>query len=148
GMEIVFNQSYPPNTSDFSTILRNVGAANPDAVFIGSYPADSTAIIHSVREIGVPDSVKLFGGAMIGPQYGSLLGSLGPELNGLVNCHLLPPEPTMQSAEIKSFFDRYVPIAEKQGVDPLGFYIPPFYYVAGQLAAAAITGAGSLDQAA
>lgn len=148
GMEIVFNQSYPPNTSDFSTILRNVAAANPDAVFIGSYPADSTAIIHSVREIGVPDTVKLFGGAMIGPQYGSLLSSLGPELNGLVNCHLFSPEPTMQSPEIKSFFDRYVPRAEKEGVDPLGFYIPPFYYVAGQLAAAAITGAGSLDQAA
>jgi branched-chain amino acid transport system substrate-binding protein len=54
----------------------------------------------------------------------------------------------MQSPEIKKFFDRYVPLAEKQGVDPLGYYVPPFYYVAGQLAAAAITGAGSLDQAA
>lgn len=148
GMEIVFNQSYPPNTSDFSSILRNISAANPDAVFVGSYPADSTAIIHGIREIGLPDSVQIFGGAMIGPQYGSLLSSLGPELNGVVNSHLFAPEPTMQTPEIKKFFDRYVPIAEKQGVDPLGYYVPPFYYVAGQLAAAAITGAGSLDQAA
>lgn len=147
GMEIVFNQSYPPNTSDFSAILRNINAAEPDAVFVGSYPSDSAAIIRGVGEIGIADSVQLFGGAMIGPQYGSLLSSLGPALNGLVNSHLFVPEPTMLSPEINSFFERYVPIAEEQGVDPLGFYVPPFYYVAGQLAAAAITGAGSLDNA-
>lgn len=147
GMEIVFNQSYPPGTSDFSAILRNINAANPDAVFVGSYPGDSTAIIRGIGEIGISDSVKIFGGAMIGPQYGSLLSALGPALNGLVNSHLFVPEPTMQSPEIKSFFERYVPLAEAQDVDPLGFYVPPFYYVAGQLAAAAITGAGSVDNA-
>lgn len=147
GMDVVFNQSYPPNTTDFSSIIRNINAADPEAIFIASYPADSTAIIRGVKEIGISDKVKLFGGAMIGPQYGALLSSLGPELNGIVNSHTFVPEPTMQTPAIKGFFDRYTPIAVKQGVDPLGFYIPPFYYVAGQLAEAAIKGSNSVDPA-
>lgn len=146
GMEVVFDQSYPPNTSDFSAMLRNINAAKPEAVFVASYPPDSTAIIRGVREIGISDDVKLFGGNMVGPQYGSLLGALGPELNGIVNAHTFVPEPTMQSPAIQRFFERYGPIAQAQSVDPLGFYIPPFYYVAGELIAAAVNGTQSLDQ--
>ena len=147
GMEVVMNQSYPPNTSDFSAILRNINAAKPDAVFVCSYPADSAAIIRGVKEIGIADSVQIFGGSMIGPQYASLLGSLGEDLNGLVNITTFVPEPTLKSAAIDNFFARYTPKAEAQGLDPLGFYIPPFYYVAGQIVEAGIKGAGSLDHA-
>ena len=40
------------------------------------------------------------------------------------------------------------PRASKQRqVDPLGFYIPPFTYAAGQLISTAVTATGSLDQA-
>ena len=147
GMDVVFNQSYPPNTSDFSAIIRNINAAKPEAVFVGSYPPDSIALIRGVREIGISDDVQIFGGAMIGPQYGSVLKTLGPELNGLVNSHLFVPEKTMKTPAIDKFFERYVPIAEAQNVDPLGFYIPPFYYAGGQMIAAAVNGSQSLDQA-
>ena len=84
---------------------------------------------------------------MVGPQYAPILEALGPALNGMVNFHLYVPEPTTKFAGIGEFLDRYQPIAKARGVDGLGHYIPPFYYAAGQVAAAAAAGAGSLDDA-
>ncbi|HEX8663418.1 MAG TPA: amino acid ABC transporter substrate-binding protein [Beijerinckiaceae bacterium] len=147
GMELAVNQGYPPNTTDFSAILRNLKGVAPDAVFVCSYPPDSTAFVRGVSEIGLPASVKLVGGAMVGPQYAPVLENLGPALNGFVNFHLYVPEPTLKFAGIQEFLARYEPIARQRGVDLLGHYIPPFFYAAGQLVAAAAKGAGSLDQA-
>jgi branched-chain amino acid transport system substrate-binding protein len=147
GMELVLDQAYPPSTTDFSSILRNIKAAAPDAVYVCSYPPDSAAIVRGVSEIGLGPTVKLFGGSMVGPQYGPILEALGPALNGMVNFHLYVPEPTTQFAGIGDFLARYEPIAKQRGVDALGHYIPPFYYAAGQVVAAAAAGAGTLDQA-
>ena len=38
GMKVLSVQHYPPNTVDFSGILRTVNAAAPDYVFVASYP--------------------------------------------------------------------------------------------------------------
>ena len=46
GMELVLDQAYPPSTTDFSSILRNIKAAAPDAVYVCSYPPDSAAIVN------------------------------------------------------------------------------------------------------
>ncbi|MCV0396614.1 MAG: amino acid ABC transporter substrate-binding protein [Rhizobiaceae bacterium] len=147
GMEVVDFQMYPPTNRDFSAILRNIKAAEPEAVFVCSYPADSTAILRGIQEIGLNDSVRLFGGGMVGPQYASLMENLGPALNGVVNFHLYVPEPTLKFEGIENFLSRYEPIAKQQQVDPLGFYIPPFTYAAGQLISAAVEATGSIDQA-
>lgn len=147
GMEVVSYQMYPPTNRDFSAILRNIRATEPEAVFVCSYPADSTAIVRGISEIGLGDSVRLFGGGMVGPQYASLMQDLGPALNGIVNFHLYVPEPTLKFEGIESFLGRYGPIAASQQVDPLGFYIPPFTYASGQFISEAVKATGSLDQA-
>jgi branched-chain amino acid transport system substrate-binding protein len=41
GFRIVYERSYPPTTVDFSPIMRAVQAANPDFVYVASYPPDS-----------------------------------------------------------------------------------------------------------
>jgi branched-chain amino acid transport system substrate-binding protein len=146
GMELVLDQSYPPSMTDFSAILRNLKAVAPDAVFVCSYPPDSTAFVRGVSEIGLNPSVKLIGGAMVGPQYAPVLENLGSALNGFVNFHLYVPEPTLQFPGIRDFLARYEPVAKQRGTDQLGHYIPPFFYAAGQLVAAAAEGAGSVDQ--
>jgi branched-chain amino acid transport system substrate-binding protein len=84
---------------------------------------------------------------MVGPQYASLMNNLGPALNGIVNFHLFVPEPPLKFEGIESFLTRYEPIAKERQVDPLGFYIPPFTYAAGQLISSAVKATGSLDQA-
>jgi branched-chain amino acid transport system substrate-binding protein len=147
GMQVVYDQSYPPNQTDFSTILRNIRATSPDAVFVCSYPPDSTALIRGLSEVGIGDSVKILGGSMIGLQYAALMTSLGPALNGIVNMNLYAPEPTMRNAAVDGFLARYEPIARQQQLDLLGHYIPPFCYAAGQIIEAGVKGAGSLDQA-
>jgi branched-chain amino acid transport system substrate-binding protein len=147
GMQVVDYQIYPPSTRDFSAILRNVKAAGPEAVFVCSYPADSAGIVRGIGEIGVGDQVRLFGGGMVGPQYASLLGALGGALNGITNFHLYVPEPTMKFNGIESFLARYAPIAKERKVDPLGFYIPPFTYRAGQMISTAVKATGTIDQA-
>jgi branched-chain amino acid transport system substrate-binding protein len=147
GMQVVDYTIYPPANRDFTAILRNIRASNAEAVFVCSYPADSTGIARGVQEIGIGDQVRLFGGGMVGPQYASLLESLGPVLNGITNFHLYVPEPTLKFEGIDGFLTRYAPIAKQRQVDPLGFYIPPFTYAAGQLISAAVTATGTLDQA-
>jgi len=66
GLKTVYEQNYPPATVDFSSMIRAIRAAKPDIVFVMSYPNDSAAIVRAVNEIGVGDSVKLFGGGMVG----------------------------------------------------------------------------------
>jgi branched-chain amino acid transport system substrate-binding protein len=146
-MKLVMDQSYPPNTADFSAILRSLKAAAPEVVFVCSYPPDSTALIRGITEIGLGRSVQLFGGSMVGPQYASLLETLGSSLNGIVNFHTWVPEPTLKFPGIDRFLARYEPIAKQRAVDSLGHYFPPCCYAAGQIVAAAANATGSLDQA-
>jgi branched-chain amino acid transport system substrate-binding protein len=147
GTSIVFDQLYPPTNRDFSSILRNIRASNAEAVFVCSYPPDSIGLLRGIQEIGIGDQVRLFGGGMVGPQYASTLETLGPVLNGVTNFHLYVPEPSLKFEGIDNFLTRYAPIAKQRQVDPLGFYIPPFAYAAGQLLAAAVKATGSVDQA-
>jgi branched-chain amino acid transport system substrate-binding protein len=147
GMQVVDYQIYPPTNREFSAILRNIRASSPEAVFVCSYPADSTGIVRGIQEVGIGDQVRLFGGGMVGTQYASLLGNLGSALNGITSFHLHVPEPTLKFEGIDGFLNRYAPIATQRQVDPLGFYIPPFCYAAGQLISSAVKATGTIDQA-
>src|SRR5207302_1608189 len=41
GLKVVYDKSYPPNTVDYSPIIRAIQATNPDLVYVASYPPDS-----------------------------------------------------------------------------------------------------------
>jgi branched-chain amino acid transport system substrate-binding protein len=145
-LNVVFDQSYPPSTAEFSGIIRALGAAKPDIVYVASYPPDSAAIMRAVNEIGVGDSVKLFGGAMVGLQFGTVMESMGSLLNGVVNYNTWLPEPSMNFPGTKEFFEKYDKRAVQAKVDPLGFYIAPYGYAMGQMIDQAVTATKSLDQ--
>ena len=144
GLEIVYDESYPPNTADFTPIIRAIQATNPDVVFVASYPPDSAGLVRAATELGL--QTKLFGGGMVGLQYASLLTSLGPMLNGIVNYDFWVPEPTLEFPGIQEFLTKYEERAEGQGVDPLGHYLPPFAYAYMQVLGDAVEAVGSLDQ--
>ena len=147
GMKVISNQHYPPNSVDFSGILRNVNATAPDFIFVASYPVESAALIHSISEIGIADSAQMLGGAMVGIQYAQQLESLGSALNGVTNYDTYVVAPTMNFAGIDKFLERYRPIAESKGVDSLGHFLPPFFYAGGQFIEKAVKAVGSLDEA-
>jgi len=146
GMQIVFDQAYPPSTVEFSGILRALKAAKPDIVYVASYPPDSAGILRGVNEIGIGDNVKLFGGGMVGLQFGAVMENLGSLLNGVVNYNTWLPEPAMYNEGTKAFFENYTKRAVEAKVDPLGYYLAPYGYANGQMIEQAIKAVGSLDQ--
>jgi branched-chain amino acid transport system substrate-binding protein len=145
GLQPIYDANYPPNTIDFSSTIRAIRAKKPEVVFVASYPSDSTAIIRAVNELGLGDSVKLFGGGMVGLQYASIMEALGSQLNGVVNYNTWAPEKTMDFPGVRDFLARYQARARQVNVDPLGFYLPPYDYAIGQLLEQAVTATRSLD---
>jgi branched-chain amino acid transport system substrate-binding protein len=145
-MPIVFDQAYPPNTVEFSSIVRALKATKPDVVYVASYPPDSAGILRAVNEIGIGDNVKIFGGGMVGLQFGAVMENMGSLLNGVVNYNSWLPEKSMYFEGTKEFFDTYTKRAVEAKVDPLGYYLAPFGYTSGQLVEQAIKAVGSLDQ--
>jgi branched-chain amino acid transport system substrate-binding protein len=146
GLQKVYDQNYPPNLVDFSSIIRAVRAAKPDIVFICSYPPESVAIVRAVNELGVGPTVKIIGGGMVGLQFEANMTALGPLLNGFVNYNSYVPEKTMDNPAIRNFLKRYEVRAKQEKVDLLGFYLPPFNYAIGQMLEQAVTATKSLDQ--
>jgi branched-chain amino acid transport system substrate-binding protein len=145
-MPIVFDQAYPPNTVEFSGIIRALKSAKPDIVYVASYPPDSAGILRAMNEIGMGDNVRIFGGAMVGLQFASVMDNMGSLLNGVVNYNSWLPEPSMYFDGTKTFFETYAKRAVEAKVDPLGYYLAPFGYASGQLLEQAVKATGSLDQ--
>ncbi|HTO82710.1 MAG TPA: amino acid ABC transporter substrate-binding protein [Methylomirabilota bacterium] len=145
GLKIVYDKTYPPNTTDFSPIVRAVQAANPDVFLICSYVADSTGMVQALNEIGYKP--KMVGGGMVGLQSPAIKTKLGPMLNGIVDYDMWEPAPKLQSADIDAFLKKYQAKAASAGVDPLGYYLPPFAYAQMQVVAQAVEGTKGLDDA-
>jgi branched-chain amino acid transport system substrate-binding protein len=142
-LKSVYDQNYPPTTTDFSSLIRGIRAARPEMVFVMSYPNDSVAIIRAVNEIGVGSQVQIFGGGMVGLQFTPIMTSLGSLLNGVLNYNSYVPG--MKYPGIEDFLSRYAKRASEAKVDPLGFYLPPFNYAIGQMLEQAVNGTKSLD---
>ena len=143
GLQVVYDRSYPPSTVDFAPIVRAIQAANPDVVLLASYPPDSVGMVRAATEVGL--KTQLFGGAMVGMQYASLMGQLSDKLNRVVNYHFFVPSPKMSFPGIEEFLKKYQAQAAEAGVDPLGFYQPPFAYAAMQVLEQAVKATGTLD---
>jgi len=144
GIKSVYDQNYPPATTDFSSLIRGIRAAKPDMVFVMSYPNDSVAIIRAVNEIGVGPSVQIFGGGMVGLQFTTIMSSLGSLMNGVLNYNSYVPG--MKYPGVEDFLQRYAAKAKDAKVDPLGFYLPPFNYAIGQILEQAVAATKSIDQ--
>jgi len=145
GLKVVYDKTYPPNTVDFSPIVRAIQATNPDLVFLASYPPDSAGMVRAANEVGL--KARMFGGGLVGPQFAALKTQLGPLLNGIVNYEAYAPDVAGKFPFLEQFLAKYQGRAIKEGVDPLGFYLPPYAYAMMQVLEQAIKATGGLDQA-
>src|ERR1700704_4686210 len=143
GLKTVYDRTYPPNTTDFSPIVRAIQAANPDIVSVCSYPLDSVGLVRAVNEIGFKP--KMIGGAMVGLQATVFKTQLGPLLNGWVNYETWVPSEKMLTPEVKEFLATYQSRAAAEGVDPLCYYLGPWGYSYMELLGNAIAGAKSIN---
>lgn len=144
GLKIVYDRSYPPSTLDFTPIVRAVQAAQPELIFLASYPTDTVGLVRSINEIGL--KARLIGGGPVGLQFAAIKTQLGPLMNNLLGYELYVPAPTINFPGIKEFVKDYQAKASGQGVDPLGFYVPPFIYAGMEVLGQAIEKTGNLDQ--
>jgi branched-chain amino acid transport system substrate-binding protein len=144
GLEVVYDRAYPPTTVDFSPIVRSIQAAQPDLVYVACYPSDSVGFLRAVQELGL--KTGMLGGAFAGLASAAVKQQLGAAANGVVNVELWQPVETMQFPGVMDFLKKYQARAPAEGVDPLGYFLPPFAYAELQVLAQAVEATKSLDE--
>jgi branched-chain amino acid transport system substrate-binding protein len=142
GLRSVYDKTYPPNTTDFSPIIRAIQATNPDLVVICSYPLSSVGMLLSANELGLKP--KMMGGGMVGLQATALKNKLKSHLNGIVNYETWVPSAKLL-APAADFFKKYQARAESAGADPLGYYLGGWGYAYLQVLAEAVKGSKSIS---
>jgi len=143
GLNIVYDKTYPPSTTDFTPIIRAIQATNADLVIVCSYPPDSVGIVQAVNELGYKP--KMIGGAMVGLQATAIKTKLGPLLNGWVNYDFWVPVPKMLFPGVAELMAKYQARAAAEGVDALGYYMAPWGYAQLQVLQQAVEATKSLD---
>src|SRR5437588_338334 len=63
GLKLVYDKTYPPNTTDYTPVVRAMAATNPDIFLACSYPADTVGLIRASHEVGFKP--KIYGGGMV-----------------------------------------------------------------------------------
>jgi branched-chain amino acid transport system substrate-binding protein len=144
GFDIVYDEKYPPNTTDYTPIVRAIKALNPDIVYYMSYPPESVGLVKASKELGLVP--KMIGGTMVGLHFTAIQTNLGQTLNGISNYGFWVPEPTMNFPGIENVLKKYQAEAPEQDLDPLGYYLPPFAYAYVEILGKAIAAVGELDQ--
>ena len=142
-LNVVYNRRYPPNTTDFTPIVRAIAATNPDVVVVCSYPPDSVGIVRAVNELNFKP--KMIGGAMVGLQNTSIKAQLGPLLNGWTNYDFWLPVPKMNFPGSADLMTKYQARAAAEGVDAYGYYMAPEAYAQMQVLQQAVEATKGFD---
>jgi branched-chain amino acid transport system substrate-binding protein len=143
GLNIVYDDSYPPSTIDFVPIVRAIQATNPDLLVICSYPLDSVGMVRAVNEVGF--TPKMIGGAMVGLQAASMKMLLGPLINGFANFEFWLPVPQLQFPGTAELMKKYQARALSEHVDALGYYMAPWGYAQLQVLQQAVEATKGFD---
>jgi len=143
GFKVVYDKSYPGNTTDFTPIVRALQSANADVVALCSYPLDAVGMTLAINELGYKP--KMVGGAMVGLQATVFKQKLGSALNGIINYETWVPAQATDATN--AFLKIYQSRAAAEGVDPLGYYLGTWGYAYLEVLADAVNGTKSLDDA-
>ncbi|CAN7568750.1 ABC transporter substrate-binding protein [Rhizobium sp. LjRoot30] len=113
GMQIVIDEAYSANTSDFSALVTKMRREKPDAILHTGYGADVTLFLRQARERGLRTKVLVGQGAGYG-NYPVLREAMGDSINYVLNidsaaAQLLPPEKLQPEVRdlAKEFLRRY-----------------------------------------
>lgn len=143
GFQIVYEDTYPLSTEDFTFVVDKVKASNADLFFICSYLNDSIGLVQAIHRSDYRP--KMVGGAMIGPQSASVKTELGPLLNGFINYEYWMPVQKMNFPGVADMLAKYQEKAKENNVDELGYYMVPLAYAQMQVLEQAIRATGDLN---
>ncbi|WP_158970398.1 amino acid ABC transporter substrate-binding protein [Chachezhania sediminis] len=111
GIEVVVDESYPPDIKDMTSMLVDVKAKAPDAVIAMTYPSDAFLFAGQAKELGIEAPFVL---SLVGPTIDAYRKANGASVDGIVSSAHWSPESDAWPRG-KAFFDAYV---EKYGEEP------------------------------
>jgi branched-chain amino acid transport system substrate-binding protein len=142
GFNIVYDKAYPPNTTDYSPIIRAIMATHPDVVYDAGYNPDTVGMIHAAHEVGL--KAMMFGGNMVGLASTTGRMQMGALANDIVYEDAFSP--SFKFPGLQAVLKEYQARAKKAGTDPLGYGYVPFAYSALQVLGEAAKATGGFDQ--
>jgi branched-chain amino acid transport system substrate-binding protein len=136
GMEIVFDERYPPGTTDFEPAVHGMRVADPDFVIGATYFDGSVAIMRAAKRIQLSPKAFVF---TVGPAleaFGQALGTDAEGVMGVVSWLRSVRQPGAQDFSFR--------FKQKYGYDASQYAV--YGYGAGQVLEAAVRLAGGLDK--
>ena len=104
GIKVVFDQEYPPDLKDMTTIIAGMKRANPDAVLALTYPSDSLLYMTAAREQSLNPNFQL---VILGPSHPFFLDKFGANAEGIISLGMYNQNnPNWPRA--KPFYDAHV----------------------------------------
>ena len=136
GQAIVYQEFYPGNASDFSSVVEKVRASNPDVVLAMSFPNDSVGVLRQLKQSGYAPKMFYEAIGASDPQFVKNVGADAEGTYSSVSWNIAAKDPA-NLAFMKSYQSEY--------------NRPPDYHAAANFAcifvvAAAIEKAGGLNQ--
>ena len=137
GFRVVFYDSYPKDTKDFTWLMARAKAATPEALLVTGYPQDEIVITRDLKRLDFMPTLYAARFAEL-PQFGAVLGRDAEGVQGVSHWE---PDASFDLPGAKAFIDAF----QRE------FAHPPnrpaaFGYASGQLLEAAVSKVGSLDR--
>jgi branched-chain amino acid transport system substrate-binding protein len=154
GIEVVYNEAFPYETADFSNIIRQVQALNPDCFYFPGYPEHNFPMVPQLIQAGYNPKMLVLGpGGTFGAFPYAMGGASGPEygyqiVNGVCgygawSIHTSPALAELREKMLNSPALKALKFTEAN----MDYWGHAFYYAELQMFQQALEKAGSLDNA-
>lgn len=139
GIQVPIMKSYPTDIMDFSPLLKEIKAANNDALVAVAYGVDGTLLIEQMKTIDLnPKAFWCAASSWSSPQFIEKFSKKG--LEGVMGEGVM--NPNLPYPGLKEYWDRFV---KKWGREP-DYANSPHVYTTLQVYEQAIEKAGTLDR--
>jgi branched-chain amino acid transport system substrate-binding protein len=136
GLEIVVDEVYPPNTTDFSPIAAKIADSGADMVIGGTQYQDAVNLIVALQQLNYQPQLAAFSTAPTNPEFSEAIGS---KTEGILSPTGYTPDATWPSNV--DFVEKYTEIhGNPPGEDEANAY------TTGQVVAAAVEAVGCAEQ--
>jgi branched-chain amino acid transport system substrate-binding protein len=103
GIEVVLEEAYPQQETDFGPLLTRISDAKPDMILVGSYLPDSILILQQAKELDVSADLFAFSVGVALPDFQEALGA---DVNGVLGPSMWEPTiPTPGNAEFVAAYE-------------------------------------------
>jgi branched-chain amino acid transport system substrate-binding protein len=138
GLKVVFQEEYPADTKDMSSIILKMKQRNPDVVAAAAYLPDSILLIQQSKELNF--APKMLDAGPVGPLLDDFVKTLGRDAEDILGVG------QWDASAASNGNETFVKMYKTQHLGQAPSYAVATAYQAGLILQQAIEKAGSLDQ--